>query len=112
VQGAVLALASAMLAPAAASGAAPARHLGVAEARTQVRDFLEGIEQESGDDMSARRVWGCRRGSVTRVACRFYEAGLDAQDEHPYHCWGKIRVVEYPRRYAHMGYAITCRNGR
>jgi hypothetical protein len=109
--GAVIGAVVAVLAPSAAWGAAPERRLSMPEARTQVRGFLESIEMQSGDDMSARRVWGCRRGSRVRVACRFYEAGRDAGDQHSYRCWGKIRVVEYRSRYAHMGYAITCRKG-
>jgi hypothetical protein len=107
---AVLAAGVLALMPGAASAGDQEQYLGVSEARAQVRGFLESIEMQSGDEMTARRVWGCRRGSPQRVACRFSEAGRDAQDGRLYRCWGKIRVVKYRASYAHMGYAITCRN--
>jgi hypothetical protein len=82
--------------------------LGVREARHQVEQFLEDIAAQSGDDMSARRIGRCVRGSATRVSCRFYEAGRDSLKGYRYSCGGRIQVVKRRGEYSSDGYGVTC----
>jgi hypothetical protein len=96
----------ALLLPAPAM--AQAHRLGVREARHQVERFLEDIAAQSGDDMTARRIGRCVRGSATRVSCRFYEAGTDGLKGYRYSCGGHIRVVKRGGGYSSDGVGVTC----
>jgi hypothetical protein len=96
----------ALLLPAPA--VAQVHRLSVPEARHQVERFLEDIAAQSGDDMSARRIGRCVRGSATRVSCRFYEAGTDGMKGYRYSCGGHIRVVKRGGGYSSGGYGVTC----
>jgi hypothetical protein len=82
--------------------------LSVHEARHQVEQFLEDIAAQSGDDMSARRIGRCVRGSATRVSCRFYEAGTDGLKGYRYSCGGHIRVSKREGGYSSDGFGVTC----
>lgn len=96
----------ALLLPAPAM--AHAHRLSVREARSQVERFLEDIAAQSGDDMSARHIGRCVRGSATRVSCRFYEAGTDGLKGYRYSCGGHIRVTKRHGEYSSDGYGVTC----
>jgi hypothetical protein len=96
----------ALLLPAPAM--AQQHRLSVRQARHQVERFLEDIAAQSGDDMTARRIGRCVRGSATRVSCRFYEAGTDGLEGYRYSCGGHIRVVKRDGRYASDGVGVTC----
>jgi hypothetical protein len=82
--------------------------LSVRQARHQVEQFLEDIAAQSGDDMSARRIGACVRGSAMRVSCRFYEAGTDGLKGYRYSCGGHIRVTKREGQYSSDGYGVSC----